>query len=656
MPRTLYEKLWDAHVVTQAADDKALLYIDRHLLHEVSTPQSFAALREDGLTVRRPETQLAVADHSVPTHSRAQGIDDPQAAAQIALLERNCAEFGIEYLRLDGEDQGIVHVIGPEQGFTLPGITLVCGDSHTSTHGAFGALAFGIGASECGTVMATQTLWQTKAKTMRVSFTGRLAPGVTAKDMALAFIGRVGASGGTGYALEFAGEAVSALSMEGRMTLCNMAIEAGSRTALIAPDEKTFAFVAGRRRAPTGAQWAAALAYWQSLASDHDAAFERDIAIAADGIAPQVTFGTSPDQVVPIDGVVPGGDGLAQPMRYMDVHAGETLQGLAIDHAFIGSCTNGRIEDLRAAAAVIRGRRVAPTVRGLVVPGSMRVKAEAEAEGLDALFIAAGFEWREPGCSLCVAMNSDRLPAGARCASTSNRNFEGRQGPGARDAFDEPAYGRGRGDRGPYRRRAVGLRMTPLKTVTGQAVSLPDADVDTDIIYPARFLLITEKQGLGRYAFADRRGQPGFPFRDHGEQRPILIAGPNFGCGSSREQAPWAIGDLGIRVIIASSFGEIFYSNCFRNGMLPIRLAAAEVERLRAQAEAGATIRVDLERQIIEAATLPPIAFDIAAERREALLMGWNDTLRILTLHGQDIAQFETAQRRAAPWLWTARN
>jgi 3-isopropylmalate/(R)-2-methylmalate dehydratase large subunit len=439
MPHTLYEKLWNAHVVVEDGDSKALLYIDRHLLHEVSTPQSFEALREDGLTIRRPETQLAVADHSVPTQDRAAGIDDPQAAAQIALLETNCAEFGIDYLPLDGADQGIVHVVGPELGFTLPGMTLVCGDSHTSTHGAFGALAFGVGASECGTVMATQTLWQAKAKTMRVRFTGALGPGVSAKDMALAFIGRVGASGGTGYAVEFMGEAVEALSMEGRMTLCNMAIEAGSRTGLVAPDAKTFAYVEGRPRAPRGADWDAALYSWRTLFSDPDAAFNRDVVIAAEDIAPHVTFGTSPDQVVPVDAVLPVGEHYAKPMRYMDVAPGQTMRGLVIDHAFIGSCTNGRIEDLRSAAGMIRGGRVAPGVRALVVPGSMRVKAQAEAEGLDRLFLDAGFEWREPGCSLCVAMNPDRLPAGARCASTSNRNFEGRQGPGARTHLMSPA-------------------------------------------------------------------------------------------------------------------------------------------------------------------------------------------------------------------------
>jgi len=437
-PRTLYDKLWDAHIVATDGG-KALLYIDRHLLHEVSTPQSFEALREDGLSVRRPETQLAVADHSVPTHDRGRATGDPQAAAQIALLERNCAAFGIEYLPIAGADQGIVHVIGPEQGFTLPGTTIVCGDSHTSTHGAFGALAFGIGASECGTVMATQTLWQAKARSMRVVFTGRLAPGVSAKDMALAFIGNVGTSGAVGHVVEYAGEAVEALSMEGRMSLCNMTIEAGARTGLIAPDETTFAYLKGRPRAPRGGQWDAAVASWRMLASDAGAVFDREIVIEADAIAPQVTFGTSPDQVIPIGASVPRDERFAKALRYMHVRAGAAIGGLPIDYAFIGSCTNGRLEDLRAAAAVIGGGHVADGVRALVVPGSMRVKAAAEAEGLDRIFLDAGFEWREPGCSLCVAMNDDRLPAGARCASTSNRNFEGRQGAGARTHLMSPA-------------------------------------------------------------------------------------------------------------------------------------------------------------------------------------------------------------------------
>jgi len=438
MPRTLYDKLWEAHVVATGSGRQALLYIDRHLLHEVSTPQSFALLRQEGLKVHRTETQLAVADHSVSTLPR--GTTDPAAAAQIALLEANCRAFGIDYLTVASGDQGIVHVIGPEQGFTLPGITLVCGDSHSSTHGAFGALAFGIGASECGIVMATQALWQTRAMSMRVTFDGTLRPGVSAKDMALALIGRIGAGGGAGHAIEYAGEAVRALSMEGRMTLCNMVIEAGSRTGLIAPDEITFAYIAGRPRTPTGALWDEAVAAWRKLRSDDDAVFDREIVLRADEIAPQVTFGTSPGQVMAVDAYIPdAGARDARALAYMALHAEMPIAGVPIDHAFIGSCTNGRIEDLRAAAAIVRDRHVPVSVRALVVPGSLAVKRQAEREGLDRIFTDAGFEWREPGCSLCVAMNDDRLPAGARCASTSNRNFEGRQGAGARTHLMSPA-------------------------------------------------------------------------------------------------------------------------------------------------------------------------------------------------------------------------
>jgi 3-isopropylmalate/(R)-2-methylmalate dehydratase large subunit len=445
---TLYERLWDAHVVARAGERQALLYIDRHLLHEVSTPQSFAALRAAGRGVHRPAANLAVADHSVPTRHRDRPIADLPARAQVALLEANCAEFGIEYLALTGDNQGIVHVIGPELGFTLPGITLVCGDSHSSTHGAFGALAFGIGASECGTVMATQALWQTRARTMRVNVEGALAPGVSAKDLALGVIGRIGAAGGAGYAIEFTGPAVRAMSMEARMTLCNMAVEAGSRTGLVAPDETTFAYVKGRARAPEGAAWDAALAYWRTLPSDPDAVFDAEVTIDLGALAPQVTFGTSPDQVIPIDQAIPvpgaatsAADNarLARALDYMALAPGQPLLGLAIDHVFIGSCTNGRIEDLRAAAMVIGDGHVAAGVRAIAVPGSGAVKRQAEAEGLDRVFTGAGFAWRDAGCSLCVAMNDDRLPPGARCASTSNRNFEGRQGQGARTHLMSPA-------------------------------------------------------------------------------------------------------------------------------------------------------------------------------------------------------------------------
>jgi 3-isopropylmalate/(R)-2-methylmalate dehydratase large subunit len=441
MSKTLYEKLWDAHIIAQNGPTAALLYIDRHYLHEVSTPQSFEALREDSLTVRRPATNIAVADHSVPTRRTSTEIADPQAAAQVALLERNCAQFGIPYIPLDSEEQGIVHVIGPEQGLSLPGMTIVCGDSHTSTHGAFGALAFGIGASECGTVMATQSLWQKKARTMNVRFTGTAARHVSAKDMALALIAKISASGATGYAIEFSGEAVEALSMEARMTLCNMAIEAGSRTGLVAPDEKTFAYIKGRKHAPTAEHWDQAVAYWKTLKTDPDAPFDKIVEIDVSKLSPQMTFGTRPDQSLPASGQLPGQltREQARAIDYMGLKPAADLAGLPIDYAFIGSCTNGRLEDLRAAAAQIEGRHVADGVTALVVPGSGQVKKQAEAEGLDKVFLDAGFEWRQPGCSLCVAMNDDRLAPGTRCASTSNRNFEGRQGAGARTHLMSPA-------------------------------------------------------------------------------------------------------------------------------------------------------------------------------------------------------------------------
>jgi 3-isopropylmalate/(R)-2-methylmalate dehydratase large subunit len=447
-PATLYDKLWASHVVAQGEDGQTLLYIDRHLLHEVSTPQSFETLRRTGSPIWRPETHLAVADHAVPTNARGGPIADPQARAQVALLAANCAEFGLEHLALDGERQGIVHVISPEQGFTLPGLTLVCGDSHTATHGAFGALAFGIGASECGVVMAVQSLWQTKAKTLRVTFRGALPRHVTAKDMALALIARIGSAGGVGYAIEYAGEAVRDLSMEGRLTLCNMTIEAGARVGLVAPDEKTFAYLKGRPRAPAGAAWDAAVTHWRTLPTDPEAVFDREIEIDAAAIAPQVSYGVSPDQTLPIDGQVPSPaslppgperDQLVSALAYMGLEPGAKLTDVAIDTVFIGSCTNGRLEDLRAAAAVAATGKVAEGVTALVVPGSTAVKRQAEAEGLDKVFLDAGFQWRHAGCSLCVAMNDDRLPAGARCASTSNRNFEGRQGAGARTHLVSPA-------------------------------------------------------------------------------------------------------------------------------------------------------------------------------------------------------------------------
>jgi 3-isopropylmalate/(R)-2-methylmalate dehydratase large subunit len=441
MGKTLYDKLWDAHLVREAPGERSLIYIDRHLVHEVTSPQAFAGLAAAGRKVRRPDLTLAVADHNVPTQDRAGGITDPEARAQVEALARNTAAFGIEYLSMDDIRQGIVHIVGPEQGWTLPGTTIVCGDSHTSTHGAFGALAFGIGTSEVEHVLATQTLPLTRAKNMRVRVDGHLATGVTAKDMALAIIASVGTAGGTGHVIEYAGEAVTALTMEGRMTLCNMTIEAGARAGLIAPDQTTFKYIAGRPRAPKAAQFENAVLYWRTLKSDGDAMFDVEIALDARDVAPMVTWGTSPEQALPITGSVPEpkGEADARALAYMDFAPGTKLSSIRIDRVFIGSCTNARIEDLRDAALIARGRKVAAHVGAMVVPGSGLVKEQAEEEGLDEIFLAAGFEWREPGCSMCLAMNADRLKPGERCASTSNRNFEGRQGSGGRTHLMSPA-------------------------------------------------------------------------------------------------------------------------------------------------------------------------------------------------------------------------
>ncbi len=448
-PRTLYDKIWDDHVVATRDDGTSLIFIDRHLIHEVTTPQAFEGLRLGGRRVRRPDLTLAVPDHNVPTNNRFAPIADPESAEQVRLLEANCAEFGIEHVAMNAAEQGIVHVIGPEQGFTLPGLTIVCGDSHTSTHGAFGALAFGIGTSEVEHVFATQTLLLKKSANFAVSVTGSLGFSVTAKDVALAIIGAIGTAGATGSVIEFRGPVVEALSMEGRMTLCNMAIEAGGRAGLIAPDDKTFAYVQGRARAPQGAEWDAALAWWRQLPTDLGARFDREVTIDGSAIAPLVTWGTSPEDVVAITGRVPELDSFADATRrnaaerslaYMGLTPGSRIADIAVENIFIGSCTNSRIEDLRAAAAVVAGRRISDRIRqALVVPGSGLVKLQAEREGLDRIFTEAGFEWRDPGCSMCLGMNPDKVPAGERCASTSNRNFVGRQGPGARTHLMSPA-------------------------------------------------------------------------------------------------------------------------------------------------------------------------------------------------------------------------
>lgn len=475
-PRTLYEKIWDAHVVERRDDGTCLIYIDRHLVHEVTSPQAFEGLRANGRRVRRPDLTLAVPDHNLPTTARVDAagnrlpIADPESAQQLAALERNVAEFGIDYFGATAPEQGIVHVVGPEQGFTLPGTTLVCGDSHTSAHGALGALAFGIGTSEVEHVLATQTLLLKQSKTMEIRVDGTLGYGVSAKDVVLAIIGRTGAAGGTGYVLEYTGDVIRNLSVEGRLTVSNMSIEGGARSGLIAPDETTFAYLKGRPMAPKGEQWDQALAWWRTLPTDPGARYDKVVQLNASEISPSLTWGTSPEDVVAITGVVPDPDSFADPAKrvaaqksldYMGLTPGTRMQDIAVENIFIGSCTNSRIEDLRAAAAVVNGRHVADGIRqALIVPGSGLVKRQAEAEGLDRIFTAAGFEWREPGCSMCLAMNPDKVPAGERCASTSNRNFVGRQGPGARTHLVSPAMAAA---------AAVTGRLTDVRDLMGAA-------------------------------------------------------------------------------------------------------------------------------------------------------------------------------------------
>ncbi|MEA9392838.1 3-isopropylmalate dehydratase large subunit [Acerihabitans sp. TG2] len=448
MGKSLYQKLYDAHVVVETANETPLLYIDRHLVHEVTSPQAFDGLRAMGRPVRQPAKTFATMDHNVSTQTRDINASGEMARIQMQELIKNCKEFNIQLYDLNHPYQGIVHVIGPEQGMTLPGMTIVCGDSHTATHGAFGALAFGIGTSEVEHVLATQTLKQGRAKTMKVEVTGQAASGITAKDIVLAVIGKIGSAGGTGHVVEFCGAAVTSLSMEGRMTLCNMAIEMGAKAGLVAPDSTTFAYLQGRQFAPKGDDWQQAIAYWNTLTSDDDAVFDKVVTLHAEDIAPQVTWGTNPGQVIAINQPIPTPDSFSDPAErssaakalvYMDLQPGIRLTDVTIDKVFIGSCTNSRIEDLRAAAAIAKGRHVASGVQAIVVPGSGPVKAQAEAEGLDKIFLDAGFEWRLPGCSMCLAMNNDRLNPGERCASTSNRNFEGRQGRGGRTHLVSPA-------------------------------------------------------------------------------------------------------------------------------------------------------------------------------------------------------------------------
>jgi len=689
-PMTLFDKIWRDHLVHTSEDGTSLIYIDRHLIHEVTSPQAFEGLRTAGRQVRRPENTLATVDHNVPTSDRSAFesietfIKEMDSQTQVLALETNVKEFGVAYFGMDDKRQGIVHIIGPEQGFTLPGTTVVCGDSHTATHGAFGALAFGIGTSEVEHVLATQTLLQKRAKNMKIEITGDLGPGVTSKDIILHVIGVIGTAGGTGHVMEFCGPAIEKLSIEGRMSICNMAIEAGARAGMIAPDEKTFEYIEGRPLAPKGAELEKAKKYWATLKSDPGAKYDTVVTIDANDIAPTVTWGTSPQDVAPITGTVPDPAkeedpqrraGMERSLAYMGLKPNEKLDQVKIDKVFIGSCTNARIEDMRAAAAVAKGRKVANSVYAMVVPGSGLVKEQAIREGLDKIFIEAGFDWREPGCSMCLAMNPDKLKPGERCASTSNRNFEGRQGGGGRTHLVSPAMAVAAAIQGtltdirtfadgsvtdatiepvgdtlpkaeyePVAREFVEDKkgagkvegaggMPKFTKLKGVAAPLDIQNIDTDMIIPKQFLKTIKRSGLGVSLFYEMRfdqetGEelPDFVLnKDPYRSAKILVAGNNFGCGSSREHAPWAISDFGIRSVISTGFADIFFNNCFKNGMLPIKLDAPQVAMLMEDAKQGLELEVDLENQKVVRSNGDSIPFEVDQFRKKCLMEGLDD-------------------------------
>ncbi|ORY34050.1 3-isopropylmalate dehydratase [Naematelia encephala] len=730
-PRTLYDKVFDDHVVYSGEGD-TLLYIDRHLVHEVTSPQAFEGLRNAGRKVRRTDCTLATVDHNIPTVSRKNFksinsfIVEADSRAQCVALEEHVKEFGLTYFGMDDKRQGIVHIIGPEQGFTLPGTTVVCGDSHTSTHGAFGALAFGIGTSEVEHVLATQCLPQAKSKNMRIRVEGKLAEGVNSKDIVLHIIGVIGTAGGTGAVIEFAGSTIRALSMEARMSICNMSIEGGARAGMIAPDEITFKYLKGRPLSPRdGEEWDKAVAYWRSLASDEGAKYDIEVEIKAEDIIPTVTWGTSPQDVRPILGSVPDPSDFPEAQRgnvkrsleYMGLVPGTPMEEIKIDKAFFGSCTNGRIEDMRSAARVIIASeknggpsKVAEGVYAMIVPGSGLVKQQAEAEGLDVIFRKAGFDWREAGCSMCLGMNPDQLKPQERCASTSNRNFEGRQGAGGRTHLMSPAMVAAAALTGHLTdvRKLMGNRIsedgglkiteyadyltpvtvsappveateqtesgpTPVQAAAAASAGLPkfnivrgiaapmwEANIDTDKIIPKQFLKTLLRTGLGSALFWPARYDvktgaeiPEFVLnREPFKHASLLVCtGPNFGCGSSREHAPWALNDFGIRCVMAPSFGDIFKNNCFKNGMLPLELPQSDLENLYKDAEAGLELAVDLENeQVIRPNGQPPVPFKIDAFRRHCLLNGLDD-IGLTLQHRELIENFEEKRTTVWPWL-----
>ncbi|OJJ46756.1 hypothetical protein ASPZODRAFT_132888 [Penicilliopsis zonata CBS 506.65] len=726
-PKTLYDKVFDAHIVNEQEDGTILIYIDRHLVHEVTSPQAFEGLKNANRKVRRPDCTLVTVDHNIPTSSRKnfknvdEFIEEEDSRLQCSTLEDNVKDFGLTYFGMGDKRQGIVHVIGPEQGFTLPGTTLVCGDSHTSTHGAFGSLAFGIGTSEVEHVLATQTLLTRRSKNMRIQVDGQLPPGVTSKDVVLHVIGVIGTAGGTGAVIEFCGSVIRGLSMEARMSMCNMAIEGGARAGMVAPDEITFEYLKGRPLAPKvdSAEWKRAVSYWSSLRTDDGAHFDSSIYINGQDIVPTISWGTSPQDVVPITGVVPGPDDFEDENRkascrraleYMGLVAGTPMKEVQIDKVFIGSCTNSRIEDLRAAAKVVKGKRIAPNVkRAMVVPGSGLVKEQAEAEGLDRIFTDAGFEWREAGCSMCLGMNPDILSPLERCASTSNRNFEGRQGALGRTHLMSPAMAAAAGivgkmadvrehistspvlakvrphldvqpepeevitddelerildiptDKEPHANSSLGSSagLPKFTVLKGIAAPMDRSNVDTDAIIPKQFLKTIKRTGLGSALFYELRYKDGEEIPEfvlnkgvYRNAKILVVTGPNFGCGSSREHAPWALLDFGIKCVIAPSFADIFFTNTFKNGMLPIPITdEATLQRIADEARAGRELEIDLENLEVRTAEGKKLAsFEVDSFRRHCLLNGLDDIG--LTLQMEDkIRRFENKRTLETPWL-----
>ncbi|CAH0043157.1 unnamed protein product [Clonostachys solani] len=729
-PQTLYDKVLRDHTVDEKEDGTLLLYIDRHLVHEVTSPQAFEGLKNAGRQVRRPDCTLATIDHNIPTTSRKtykdikSFIEEPDSRTQCAALDDNVRDFNLTFFGLDDDRQGIVHVVGPEQGFTLPGTTVVCGDSHTSTHGAFGSLAFGIGTSEVEHVLATQTLISKRSKNMKVQVDGELAPGVSSKDVALYVIGQIGTAGGTGAVIEFCGSTIRSLSMEARMSICNMSIEGGARAGMIAPDQITFDYLRGRPLAPAydSPVWKRAVQYWSTLKTDEGAKFDKEVYINAQDIPPTITWGTSPEDTVPITGVIPSPDDFTDPnkklaceraLEYMDLVAGTPVQDVTIDKVFIGSCTNARMEDLRSAARVVEGKKIAPNVKlAMIVPGSGLVKKQAEREGLDKIFEDAGFSWREAGCSMCLGMNPDILSPGERCASTSNRNFEGRQGAGGRTHLMSPVMAAAAaiaGKLADVRKVAGPGRSSPVvKTETHVAVSDPveeelsgdddldrildvpedeaptassapapsggmdkftvlkgiaapleRANVDTDAIIPKQFLKTIKRTGLGSALFnqwrydASGKENPDFilnkePYR---QSKVLVVTGPNFGCGSSREHAPWALLDFGIRSILAPSFADIHQSNLYKNGMLPVVLDAESLERAAVEARAGRELEIDLGAQVVRTADGQEIGkFDVEPFKKHCLINGLDDIGLTSQLENK-IRDFEKRRTQNTPWL-----